>query len=86
MYLNLPMNFFEHKRFTKEKIWSPDLYLIKNLQSIVKMKLYEGGKQYNSKTDLWETIKITMSEIEPAEVKKITKSMAVIEKACYIKM
>ena len=37
------------------------------------MKLYEGGKQYNSKADLWEAIKTTMSEIESAEVKKITK-------------
>ena len=37
------------------------------------MKLYEGGKQYNSKADLWEAIKTTLSEIEPAEVKKINK-------------
>ena len=40
-----------------------------NLQSIVKMRLYEGGKQCNSKADLWEAIKTTMSEIEPVEVK-----------------
>ena len=37
------------------------------------MKLYEGGKQYNSKADLWEAIKIIMLETEPAEVKKINK-------------
>lgn len=47
----------EHKRFTGEKImeWlpsSPDLNLIKNQWSIVKMQLYEGGKQCNRKTDL----------------------------------
>ena len=49
--------------------WSPDLNLIKNLWSIVKMKLYEGSKQYNSTADLLEAIEITMSETEPAKVK-----------------
>ena len=35
------------------------------------MKLYKGGKLYNSKVDQWEAIKITISEIEQTEVKKI---------------
>ena len=41
------------------------------------MKLYKGGKLYNSKVDQWEAIKITISEIEQTEVKKkkIVKSM-----------
>ena len=71
---------------------SPDLNLIENLWLIVKMKLYEGSKRYNSKADLWEAIKTTMSETKFADVKKITKSMynrllAVIEKeGHYIKM
>ena len=63
--------FFEHKSFTEEIMeWPPsrtDLNPIENQWSIVKMKLYEGSKQYNSKADLWE---VTMSETEPAEVKK----------------
>ena len=63
----LTRKFFEHKRFTREKIMkSPDLNLIENLWSIVKIKLYEGYKQYNSKTSMWRAIKITMSEIESA--------------------
>ena len=37
------------------------------------MKLYEGSKQYNSKADLWEAIKTTMSENDLAEIKKINK-------------
>ena len=90
--------FFETKRFTKEKMieWLSsylDLNLTENLWSIVKRKLYENGKQYNSKTDLWKAIKSNMSKIEPVKVnKKITKSMnnkllAVIEKkGHYIKM
>ena len=46
--------FFEHKRFTGEKITeepasSPDLNPIETIWSIGKMKLCEGGKQYNTK-------------------------------------
>ena len=37
------------------------------------MKLYEGGKQYDSKVEVWEAIKTTVSEIEPAEVKNNNK-------------
>ena len=53
----LPRKVFEHKRFAGEKImgWpfsSIDLNPIENLWSIVKMKLYEGGKQYNNEADL----------------------------------
>ena len=40
---------------------------IENLQSIEKMKLYEGNKRYNSKANLWEEIKTTMSENEHTE-------------------
>lgn len=36
----------------------------------MKMQLYDFGKQYNSKADLWETIKITISETERDEIKK----------------
>ena len=43
---------------------SPDLNLIKNLQSFMKMKLYEGGKQYNSKVDLWEGVKTSMKMLK----------------------
>ena len=52
---------------------NPDLNSTENLFSVVKIKLYEGGKQYNSKADLGEAIKTTMSEIKPAEVKKKKK-------------
>ena len=44
--------------------------MIENLRSFVKMKLYDGSKQYNSKADLGKAIKT-----EFAEVKKITKLM-----------
>ena len=43
---------------------NPMLNLFENQWSIVKMKIYEGGKQYNCKIDLWEAIRTTMSETE----------------------
>lgn len=61
--------------FTGEKIieWSPlSPYLnpIENLWSIVKLKLPEYGKQYDSKSGPWGAIKTAMSEVEPGELKK----------------
>ena len=36
----------------------------------MKMKLYEGGKQYKRKIDLWEAIKTITLKNEPAELKQ----------------
>ena len=71
---------------------SPELNPIKNLWSVVKMKIYEGNKQYNLKVHLWEAIKTTMSGNEFAQVKKINKInkwhqlLTIIEKGIYITM
>ena len=88
MYYNAPSHisklthkFFEHVRFIEGKImeWppsSPDLNLIGNLWSVVKMKLYKGAKQYNSKADIWkETKTITLESKLDKVKKKLTKSM-----------
>ena len=40
----------------------------KNLWCLVKMKLYKDVKHYNSKGDLWEPVKTTMSENEFTEI------------------
>lgn len=71
----LTREFFEQKRFAGEIIieWppsSPDLNAIENLWPVLKMKLYDGGKQYNAKADLLEAIKSNMSDTEPTEVKQ----------------
>ena len=59
---------------------SPNLNPIDlNQWSIVKIELYKSGKKYNSKTDLWEAIKIILSETKPAEV-KIKESKLVVTK------
>lgn len=53
--------------------WPPscsDVNPIKNIWSNVKIKLYECGKQYDSKPEIWEAIKSTMSKTEHAKVKK----------------
>ena len=90
---NLTHEFFDCMRFTGVKIMEwPDLNPIKNLWSILKINLFEDGKQYDSKVNLWEAIKTTMLEIESAEVKTLIKSLdnelpVVIEqKGHYIKM
>ena len=73
MYDNIPSHayaygvLFEHKIFKREKIreWPPpcpNLNPIKNLQLIVKMKLYEGGLKYISQADQWEAMKTTILE------------------------
>ena len=49
---------------TTIKSWSES-----DWKSIVSLKdeIYEGGKQYNSKADIWEANKTTMSKTEPAD-------------------
>ena len=54
---------------------SPDLNPIDNLWAIVKAKLYEGGKPYNNKNDLWDSIKTICSNIELFTMQNLTKSM-----------
>ena len=80
----LTCEFLEHERFAGEKImeWpppSPDLNSIKNLWSILKRKLCGSNKQYINKANLWKTIKIAMSEIEQAELKKFYQNQCIID-------
>ena len=72
--------FLEGKRISGDRVmeWppsSPDLNPIENLWSIVKRKVYEGGKQYKSKTDIWEAISTICGEVSPDEIGKLTNSM-----------
>ena len=54
---------------------SPDLNPIENLWSILKRKVYEGGKQYLTKDDLWNAISMAARETTPDEIKRLTSSM-----------
>jgi transposase len=58
---NASRQFLERKGISGRKLmmWppaSPDLNPIENLWSIVKKKIYVGGKQYDNKEDLWDAI------------------------------
>ena len=45
---------------------------IENLCSIVNRKLYEGGKQYRSKADIWEAKSNICAEVSPDDIGKLT--------------
>ena len=73
-------NFLASKGFKDAKlmVWppaSPDLNPIENLWSTVKRKLYEAGKQYNSKHELKEAIKECCKTISTETIKNLTSSM-----------
>ena len=48
---------------------SPDLNPIENLWSILKMKIYETGRQYCSKDDLWKAIEAATNGISTSTIK-----------------
>ena len=54
---------------------SPDLSPIENMWSIIKRKVYENGRQFGSKKDLWEAIKETLAQISPEVIQKLTSSV-----------
>ena len=71
---------------------SPDLNPIENLWSILKQKIYEGGRQFTSKQQLWEAILTSCKEIQAETVQKLTRSMdarivkLLSNKGSYVKM
>lgn len=55
--------------------WPPnstDLNPIENFWGILKTKLYEGGKKYKSKNELWTAIFSICSNMEKNLIKKLT--------------
>lgn len=54
---------------------SLDLNPIENPWSILKRKVYAGGKQCSSKEHLWNAIKTTAKGISSDTIKKLTSSM-----------
>ncbi|CAI9539051.1 unnamed protein product [Staurois parvus] len=79
----------------KVMVWppsSPDLNPIENLWSILKQKIYEGGRQFTSKQQLWEAILTSCKQIQAETVLKLTSSMdarlvkLLSNKGSYVKM
>ena len=58
----------------KLMVWpppSPYLNPIENLWSILKQKIYEGGRQFTSKQQLWEDILTSCKEIQAETLQKL---------------
>lgn len=76
----LTKQYLVDKRISGDRImeWPPSssyLNPIENLRSIVKRTLYEGSKQYRSKSDFWEAVRNICAEVSPNEISKLTNSM-----------
>ena len=56
---------------------SPDLNPIENFWSLLKSKVYEGGRQFSSKKDLWEQIQTSAAGINKDSIKQLTNSIVV---------
>ena len=70
----------ETKRLTGDRFmeWppnSPDLNPIENLWSVVKRKLYAGSRQFETKDQLWEAIKLACSQVDKETIKSLTSSV-----------
>lgn len=73
-------SYLETLKFSDDKlmVWpslSPDLNPIENLWSILKQKLYAGGRQFTNKEDLWREIEKICEKITPDTINKLTSSM-----------
>ncbi|KAL6455506.1 hypothetical protein MHYP_G00360460 [Metynnis hypsauchen] len=62
----------------KLMVWppcSPDLNPIENLWSIIKRSVYDDGRQFTSKQQLWEGILSSCKTIEADTIQNLTNSM-----------
>ena len=50
---------------------SPDLNPIENFWSQLKSKVYEGGRQFSSKKDLWEQIQASAADINQDSIRQL---------------
>ena len=67
--------FARHGKIMRWPACSPDLNPIENLWSILKRNVYSGGRQYNSKDDLWNAILTAAKDISSDEIESLTSSM-----------
>lgn len=66
---------FKNSRLMAWPANSPDLNPIENLWAIVKRRIYAEGRQFQSKQQLWDAIRVEMGRVSPQQVMKLTASM-----------
>ena len=66
---------FKSKRIMTWPANSPDLNPIENLWSLIKRKVYEGGRQFTSKICLWNAVKAAADSILSSEISNLTNSV-----------
>ena len=67
--------FARHGKIMQWPACSPDLNPVENLWSILKRKLYSGGRQYTSKDDLWNAVLTAAKDISSDDIESLTSSM-----------
>ena len=98
---NATTQFLTKKGISNSKLmqWppaSPDLNPIENLwndrRTIVKKKIYDGGRQYNSKSNVWDAIQQSCKGVSTNQIEALTNSMdkrlisVIQQKGDYINM
>lgn len=71
----LTKNGFKEERIMDWPSCSPDLNPIENLWAIMKRRIYAHGRQFNSKSDLWEAILDVSKSITSEEIKNLVSSV-----------
>lgn len=54
---------------------SCDLNPIENLWSILKRDIYSNGRQFNSKCDIWEAVKVAANNLPAAKIANLTSDV-----------
>ena len=54
---------------------SPDLNPIENLWSVLKRRIYQDGRQFKTKNELWEEIQPVSKSLKPESVRNLVKSV-----------
>ena len=65
---------FKEARLMVWPACSPDLNPIENFWSLLKLNVYEDGKQYSSKNCLWEAIQSCAAAVDKDTIKTLTDS------------
>ena len=66
---------FKEDRLMKWPANSSDLNPIENLWSVLKRRIYQDGRQFKTKNELWEEIQAVSKSLKPESVRNLVKSV-----------